>query len=204
MYDCVKHIHSLTSGESDGWSAPVAERAMDAPHEFEQLYGEAIPAVVSIYVTPPEGTDPRRANAGSGFVYNAGYVVTNHHVVGAAMDVELRFSDGEWTTGSVVGRDAHTDLAVIHADDLPADAEPLSIATEPPAPGQPVAALGNPMGLDGTITTGVVSGINRSTPTGNGFAIPDTVQTDAAINPGNSGGPLLTLDGEVVGVNRAK
>ncbi|MFC7007515.1 S1C family serine protease [Halalkalicoccus salilacus] len=177
---------------------------MDTPHSFEQLYREAIPSVVSIYVTPAEGGDGRRAGAGSGFVYDAGHVVTNHHVVGAATDVELRFSDGEWTTGSVVGRDAHTDLAVVHADDLPTDAEPLAIATDSPSSGRPVAALGNPMGLDGTITTGVVSGVSRSTPTGNGFTIPDTVQTDAAINPGNSGGPLLTLDGEVVGVNRAK
>jgi serine protease Do len=178
---------------------------MNAPYTFEELYEETIPSVVSIYVTPAEGADPRRAGTGSGFVYDrTGHVVTNHHVVGGATDVELRFSDGEWTTGSVVGRDAHTDLAVVRADDLPADAEALPIATEPPSPGRLVAALGNPMGLDGTITTGVVSGVNRSTPTGNGFAIPDTVQTDAAINPGNSGGPLLTLDGEVVGVNRAK
>lgn len=178
---------------------------MDAPHTFDRLYEEAIPSVVSIYVTPAEGADPRRAGTGSGFVYDrAGHVVTNHHVVGDATDVELRFSHGEWTTGVVVGRDAHTDLAVVRVDDLPPGAEPLSIAAEPPSPGRPVAALGNPMGLDGTITTGVVSGTNRSTPTGSGFTIPDTVQTDAAINPGNSGGPLLTLDGEVVGVNRAK
>lgn len=178
---------------------------MDAPDTFEGLYEEAIPSVVSIYVTPVEGVDPRRAGAGSGFVYDrAGHVVTNHHVVGDTTDVEPYFSDGEWTTGSVVGRDAHTDLAVVRADDLPADARALPIAGDPPAPGRPIAALGNSMGLDGTITTGVVSGINRSTPTDNGFAIPDTVQTDAATNSGNSGGPLLTLDGEVVGVNRAK
>ncbi|MFH5797201.1 S1C family serine protease [Haladaptatus sp. CMAA 1911] len=133
-----------------------------------------------------------------------GYVVTNGHVVGTAKEVELRFSDGDWRTGRVVGRDEGTDLAVVEVADLPAYATPLPVAEDAPEPGQRVVALGNPMGLDGTITRGIVSGTNRSLPTENGFAIPDTVQTDAAINPGNSGGPLVTLDGEVVGVNRAR
>ena len=175
---------------------------------YEQLYRETIPSVVSIYVTPNEGNGPARMGAGSGFVYDNdgsdGHVVTNQHVAGGADEVELRFSDGDWRTGRVVGRDSGTDLAVVAVNDLPTYARPLSVAAQPPQPGQDVAALGNPMGLDGTITTGIVSGTNRSLPTGNGFTIPDTVQTDAAINPGNSGGPLVTLDGEVVGVNRAR
>jgi S1-C subfamily serine protease len=108
-----------------------------------------------------------------------------------------------------VGADAYTDLAVVRVPDVPEYAVPLPVADENPVPGQRVAALGNPMGLDGTITAGIVSGTNRTTPTGvglggGGFTIPDAIQTDAAINPGNSGGPLVTLDGEVVGVNRAK
>ena len=140
----------------------------------------------------------------SGSVETNGYVVTNRHVVGGAEEVELRFSEGDWRTGRVVGRDDGTDLAVVEVADLPAYATPLPVAEDAPKPGQRVVALGNPMGLDGTITRGIVSGTNRSLPTGNGFAIPDTVQTDAAINPGNSGGPLVTLDGEVVGVNRAR
>jgi len=132
------------------------------------------------------------------------YVVTNGHVVGSSEEVDLRFSEGDWRTGRVVGRDEGTDLAVVEVADLPAYATPLPVAEDAPKPGQRVVALGNPMGLDGTITRGIVSGTNRSLPTGNGFAIPDTVQTDAAINPGNSGGPLVTLDEEVVGVNRAR
>ncbi|WP_254764171.1 S1C family serine protease [Natrinema marinum] len=174
---------------------------MSDPTTFEQLYRETIPSVVSVYVD----SDHRRpGGAGSGFVYDAEHVVTNQHVVGTVEEVDLRFSDDSWTVGRVVGTDPHTDLAVIRVDDLPAGAVPLRIAESAPSPGEPVAALGNPMGLDGTITTGIVSGVNRSSPTGSGFTIPDTVQTDAPINPGNSGGPLVTLERDVVGVNRAK
>ncbi|MFW6316850.1 MAG: S1C family serine protease [Halorubrum sp.] len=172
---------------------------------IKELYRSALPSVVSVYVTAAND-DPRRrrGGAGSGFVYDDHHVVTNQHVVGDADYVELRFADGLWRTGDVVGDDPYTDLAVVRVDDLPATADPLPVADENPEPGERVAAIGNPMGLDGTITVGYVSGTNRSTPTGSGFAIPETVQTDAAVNPGNSGGPLLTLDGTVVGVNRAK
>jgi S1-C subfamily serine protease len=133
--------------------------------------------------------------------------------------VNLRFADGEWQGGRVVGSDAYTDLAVVRVPDLPDDARPLPVAAERPAPGRPVAALGNPLGLDGSITAGIVSGANRSMSTSGGFAVPDIVQTDAPINPGNSGGPLVAVAGggeeseadadanvcyEAVGVNRAK
>lgn len=172
---------------------------------YEQLYSETIPSVVSVYVTPRDMNGPMGAGAGTGFVYDSdGHVVTNQHVVGTVDEVELRFSRGDWRSGRVVGRDSGTDLAVVEVSDVPEYAKPLPVADTAPQPGQEVAALGNPMGLDGTITTGIVSGTNRSLPTGNGFTIPDTVQTDAAINPGNSGGPLVTLAGEVVGVNRAR
>jgi S1-C subfamily serine protease len=114
-----------------------------------------------------------------------------------------------------VGTDAYTDLAVVELSDPPADAAPLPVATRDPVPGQPVAALGSPFGLEGSITVGVVSGVDRSMPTERGFTIPATVQTDAAVNPGNSGGPLVALDGPaargsgeveatVVGVNVAR
>jgi S1-C subfamily serine protease len=119
--------------------------------------------------------------------------VTNDHVVTDATDVEIRFADGEWRTGRVVGRDSYTDIAVIRVPDLPEVAQPLPVAPENPEPGRPVAALGNPLGLDGSITAGIVSGSNRSMRTSSGFAIPDVVQTDAPINPGNSGGPLVAL-----------
>ncbi|GGC61178.1 S1C family serine protease [Haloferax sulfurifontis] len=193
--------------------------------DFEALYRDVIPSVVSVYV----GGRRRPGGAGSAFVYDDRHLVTNEHVsrLADAEDagrVELRFADGSWRVGEVVGADAYTDLAVVAVDDLPGDAAALPLATENPAPGRSVAALGNPLGLDGSISAGIVSGANRSLPTSNGFAIPDVVQTDAPINPGNSGGPLVGFaagkfdtdgddvgDGdatgsayEVVGVNRAK
>ncbi|WP_049968264.1 S1C family serine protease [Haloferax prahovense] len=190
--------------------------------DFEALYRDVIPSFVSVYV----GGRRRPGGAGSAFVYDDRHLVTNEHVsrLADASDagrVELRFADGSWRVGEVVGADAYTDLAVVAVDDLPEDAAALPLATENPAPGRSVAALGNPLGLDGSISAGIVSGANRSLPTSNGFAIPDVVQTDAPINPGNSGGPLVgfaapegdsTADGgdtadpayEVVGVNRAK
>ncbi len=169
---------------------------------YTELYDATIPSVVSVYT---DGAGPRRPQgAGSGFVYDGDHLVTNEHVVRGSDRVEVRFAEGEWADGRVVGADRYTDLAVVAVDGRPAYAEPLSVATETPKPGAPVAALGNPMGLDATISTGVVSGVNRSMPTEDGFTIPDTVQTDAPINPGNSGGPLVDRDGAVVGVNRAR
>jgi S1-C subfamily serine protease len=171
-------------------------------HTYERLYRETIPSVVSVYLTPDEATP--WGGSGSGFVYDARHVVTNEHVVGESREVDVRFSEGDWRLGRVIGTDPYTDLAVVEMDTLPEYATPLPLAEENPRPGAPVAALGNPMGLEGSISAGIVSGASRSMPTGNGFAMPDTVQTDAPINPGNSGGPLLTTDGKVVGVNRAK
>ncbi|SFR45442.1 S1C family serine protease [Halogeometricum limi] len=185
---------------------------MHADIDFEQLYRDVIPSVVSLYV----GRRAPGVGAGSGFVYDDHHVVTNHHVVDGVEEVELRFADGSWAIGEVVGTDAYTDLAVVAVDEMPAAATPLPVAPENPLPGRPVAALGNPLGLDGSITAGIVSGANRSMPTSGGFAIPDVVQTDAPINPGNSGGPLVAVyadendEGkttqryEVVGVNRAR
>ncbi|MFC7204195.1 S1C family serine protease [Haloferax namakaokahaiae] len=181
--------------------------------DLERLYREVIPSVVSVYVN---GRRRSTGGAGSAFVYDDQHLVTNEHVARLATAddrVELRFADGSWRVGEVVGSDAYTDLAVIAVPDLPADASPLTLATDNPAPGRHVAALGNPLGLDGSISAGIVSGANRSLPTSNGFAIPDVVQTDAPINPGNSGGPLVGVVAaaesddptyEVVGVNRAK
>ncbi|WP_254537351.1 S1C family serine protease [Halomarina litorea] len=181
---------------------------------YQELYRSTIPSVVSIYLAG-DGRGP--GGAGSGFVFRVerpdggaddvgddGFVVTNEHVVRGSDSVDVRFSEGDWRVGDVVGVDAYTDLAVVRVPDVPASARPLPFAASNPLPGTPVAALGNPMGLDGSISVGVVSGSNRSMYTREGFAIPDTVQTDAPINPGNSGGPLVTLAGEVVGVNRAR
>jgi S1-C subfamily serine protease len=182
---------------------------------YQELYRSTIPSVVSVYLAG-EG---RGVGAGSGFVFDVdrpdggmapedvesdGFVVTNEHVVRGSDSVDVRFDRGEWRVGTVAGTDPYTDLAVVRVPDVPAYADPLTLARGPPTPGAPVAALGNPLGLEGSITTGIVSGANRSMGTREGFAIPDTVQTDAPINPGNSGGPLVAADGAVVGVNRAR
>ena len=116
----------------------------------------------------------------------------------------MQFADGNHRTAEVVGVDAYTDLAVIRVPNMPESATPLPVAEDAPNPGEPVVAIGSPFGLDGTITQGIVSGVNRSMRVEGGFSIPDTVQTDAPINPGNSGGPLVSTDGNVIGVNRAK
>jgi S1-C subfamily serine protease len=177
-------------------TAPATPSALP---DYAGIYRRTIDSVVMLRVSTGGGLVE-----GSGFVYDErGHVVTNQHVVGAADAVEVRFRDGEWRTGTVVGTDAYSDLAVVQVDDPPGYATPLPVAESNPYPGEHVVAMGSPFGLEGSVTAGIVSGVNRSMPTENGFSIPDTVQTDAAVNPGNSGGPLVSLEGEVVGVNRA-
>ncbi len=168
---------------------------------YSQLYANYSDSVVSIRVT--DGSSD--GGQGSGFVYDEnGHIVTNQHVIGDAESVYVNFKDGEWKEAEVVGSDVYSDLAVLRISDIPAYTEPLEIARQEPLPGSIVVALGNPFGLQETVTHGIVSGVNRSMQTANNFIIPDTVQTDAPINPGNSGGPLVNAAGEVVGVNRAK
>jgi len=168
---------------------------------YTNLYNEVVGSVVSVRV----GGSSARASQGSGFVYDFnGHIVTNQHVVTSAESVDVRFSQGDWREGEVIGTDIYTDLAVIDVDDVPEYAEPLPVADQDPPQGTPVAAIGNPLGLEGSITQGIVSGLNRSMRTEGDFTIPDTVQTDAGIDRGNSGGPLVDLDGNVVGVNRAR
>lgn len=135
--------------------------------DFESLYREVIPSVVSVY---RDG-----GGAGSGFVYDPHHVVTDEHVVRSTERVDLRFADSEWRTGRVAGSDAYTDLAVVRTPNLPDDARPLVVAAERPLPGRRVAALGNPLGLDESVTAGIVSGANRSMGTSGGFAVPDVI-----------------------------
>jgi S1-C subfamily serine protease len=172
------------------------------------LYETASNAVVNItsisYVynrmlgqLPEEGV-------GSGFIYdNSGHIITNYHVIANADELIITLATGEEYQAEVVGVDAVNDLAVISiqaGENLPA---PLSLAdSEDVRVGESVFAIGNPYGLDQTLTTGVVSALGRVIEsTVSGMYIADAIQTDAAINPGNSGGPLLNIDGEVVGIN---
>jgi S1-C subfamily serine protease len=171
--------------------------------DFESLYDDTITSVVTIQVRTDGG-----GGLGSGFVYDGeGHIVTNQHVVADADAVEVQFDRGEWRTAEVVGTDAYSDLAVLAVDDVPNYAEPLAVQSTQPETGQRVAALGSPLGLQGTITDGIVSGTNRSLPAGQQggpqFTVPNTLQTTAAISPGNSGGPLVDCTGSVLGVNTA-
>lgn len=187
------------SPPADMATEPATSQALQHCN-YAQLYNETIDSVVLVQIGGGQG---------SGFVYDvaddgSAYVVTNEHVVNESSEVLVKFKRGETVAGTVVGKDALSDLAVIRVERLPEYAAPLSLNQDRPVPGQPVAALGSPYGLQSTITSGIVSGTNRSIPTKFGYAIPNTIQTDAPINPGNSGGPLVECpSGQVIGVNRA-
>ena len=176
-------------GTETGASAPARGR-------FADVYQQTIDSVALIRVYTSRGA----SGQGSGFVYRDDYLVTNEHVVDGGQRLEVRFAEGDWREGEIVGTDAYSDLAVVEVEDKPDYATPLdTVASEPPI-GTEVVALGNPFGFGESVSSGIVSGVDRSLPGPNDFVIPDAIQTDAAVNPGNSGGPLVTLDGEVVGV----
>ena len=181
-------------------SSPTADGEV-AAIDSQRLYAETIDSVVTVYVVGESGS-----SSGSGFVYDdAGHLVTNAHVITDAETVDVKFGDrGEWRRATVVGSDRRTDLAVLEIDEPPASATPLSTAADSPQQGAPAVAIGSPLRLEGTITTGTVSGVDRALRLPSGPLVPDGIQTDAAINPGNSGGPLLNADGEVIGVNTVR
>jgi len=140
---------------------------------------------------------------GSGFVWDAdGHIVTNNHVVEEGQRFQVTFFDGTSALADVIGRDTDSDLAVLKIDPEGYDLVPVQLgAMDDIYVGMRVAAIGNPFGLQGTLTSGIVSALGRTIPSRGNFSIPDSIQTDAAINPGNSGGPLLNERGEVIGVN---
>ena len=142
---------------------------------------------------------------GSGFVWDdAGHIVTNYHVIEDASRIEVIFSDESQVEAEVVGVDPRNDLAVLRVDPAATALQPLALgAAETIRVGQRAIAIGNPFGLDRTLTTGVVSALGRPLETETGDYIFNVIQTDAAINPGNSGGPLLNSRGEVIGINTA-
>lgn len=181
---------------------PAAQDAAQSDNILVALYAQVLPGVVSI----------NTGNAlGSGFVFDSnGHVITNQHVVEGASEVEVDFASGYKAHGTVVGTSVDADLAVIKVDAPAEQIHPLAIGDSSQLQvGQSVVAIGNPFGLNGTMTVGIVSGLGRTqfahaAPDGGGFfSNADIIQTDAAINPGNSGGPLFNMNGEVVGVNQS-
>src|SRR5918994_1727599 len=185
---------------------PVA--ATTTTGSVNSVYRAARDAVVEITVTgaveeTPFGGGEQQRGQGSGFVLDKeGHVVTNQHVVDDAQSLNVTMRDGSRYDATVVGSDPSTDLAVIKVDAPASKLTPLELGDSAAVRvGDAVIAIGSPFGLDGTVTTGIVSALGREVEAPNNFAIDDTIQTDAAINHGNSGGPLLNLRGQVIGVN---
>jgi S1-C subfamily serine protease len=174
--------------------------------DLPALYQAINPGVVAIRALTEEG-----GGLGTGFVWdNQGHIVTNFHVVDSATDLEVDFPSGFKTRADVLGFDTDTDLAVLKLNQLPPELVVLTLGdSHDLAVGQTVIAIGNPQGLNGTMTQGIISALGRTldsmhfAPGGGAFATGNIIQTDAAINPGNSGGPLINLNGEVVGINSA-
>jgi S1-C subfamily serine protease len=148
-------------------------------------------------------TEQRGESSGSGFVIDKnGDILTNAHVIDGAVKVTVQFSDQKTVPARIVGRDTSSDLAVLKVDPDGVDLTPLKLGSAKDVQvGDPTIAIGNPFGLDRTLTTGVVSALQRRIQAPNGFTIRNVIQTDAAINPGNSGGPLLDATGRVIGIN---
>ncbi|MCH8975124.1 MAG: trypsin-like peptidase domain-containing protein [Thaumarchaeota archaeon] len=146
------------------------------------------------------------SSVGSGFVFDTfGHIITNSHVVADAKKIVVTFLDGRSYNAQLVGADPFTDIAVVKVNAEQTQFHPISLGDSSQLKvGEQIAAIGNPFGLSGSMTSGIVSQLGRLLPAqDSGFSIPDVIQTDAAINPGNSGGPLLNMKGQVVGINTA-
>lgn len=178
----------------------IDENSQDTNLQDDSPYAKTYHAVQDSVVQLRIVNDNGRDQTGSGFVFDETHLVTNQHVVNGADSVSIRYPSTGWRKADVVGTDVYSDLGVLSVDDQPDPADPLPFLNQEPAIGTEVMAIGNPYGLSGTASTGIVSGINRTVQTANNFSVPDVIQTDAAVNPGNSGGPMVDLHGRVVGI----
>jgi putative serine protease PepD len=209
---------AITTLADDGGSpsaatltTPAATAATVASTDLTvgQVAKEATSSVVEIDATSsgdgstfPFGGSGSQSAEGTGFVYDAkGDIVTNQHVVDGASTVRVKFADGSTYSATVVGADSATDIAVLHVNAPSSKLKPLTLGDSSKVQvGDGVVAIGNPFGLDGTVTSGIVSAVGREISSPDDTPIEGAIQTDAAINHGNSGGPLLDLRGDVIGI----
>jgi S1-C subfamily serine protease len=185
--------------------------AKDGGLTVRDIYRKAGPGVAYIQAAIVQTTSnpfgfpqqQRGEATGSGFVLNdQGYIATNAHVVSGAREVTVRFGKGRTVTAKIIGSDPSTDLAVIKVDPSKVKLTPVPLGDSAGVQvGDPVVAIGNPLGFEDTVTTGIVSAVGRDIKAPNEFTIDHAIQTDAAINPGNSGGPLIDANGRVIGIN---
>lgn len=183
-------------------STVQADSELTLPDLFEKVETSVV------QITDSDETDPLDSRLGSGFVYDTnGHIITNNHVVSGGGRLDVTFLDGTVYRATLIGSDPFTDLAVLYVKDAPKEKlVPLPLANSSAIRvGEQVAAIGNPFGLSGSMSAGIISGVGRLIPAqeAGDFSIPDVIQTDAPINPGNSGGPLLNMRGEVIGINSA-
>jgi putative serine protease PepD len=200
--------------DSHGEATPVAVAVAPASNtasstlSVAQIAKQSISGVVEVDATgtssqsPYPGGSSQTAAEGTGWVYDTqGHIVTNEHVIDGASSVSVKFSDGSTAKATVVAKDTSSDLAVLKVDVAASKLHPLPIGDSSALQvGDGVVAIGNPYGLDSSVTSGIVSALDREISAPDNTPIEGAIQTDAAINHGNSGGPLLNLDGKVVGV----
>ena len=168
------------------------------------IFEKAEPGVVRVN-TQRNQTINDVGGVGSGFVFDKrGHIITNAHVINDSTKTIVTFLDGRSYNAEIIGIDEYTDIGVIKVNADLKLLQPLSLGDSSNLKvGEPITAIGNPFGLSGSMTSGIISQMGRLLPSGSGYSIPDVIQTDAAINPGNSGGPLLNMRGDIVGINTA-
>jgi len=215
LLDVGQQTKTTTVVQQAALSSP--RNASDSPAGLtpRDIYKRDAPGVVFIkadVVQKSQGSSPfgfglpqdkQGSATGSGFVIDdAGTILTNAHVIEGAVKVTVQLASKKTVDAKVIGKDTSSDLALLKVDPDGLNLEPLSLGSSKGVQvGDPVIAIGNPFGLDRTLTTGVVSALQRQIQAPNGFAIDNVIQTDAAINPGNSGGPLIDATGRVIGIN---
>ena len=200
-----------TAADTTGSSKPVTDSSSSsaaATEDFSALYDSVRPSIVRITTGTTNGNpfSNQQSGLGSGIVVDTGgHILTNYHVVNGFNTVTVTFSDGTTAKADVVGKDPGNDVAVVKVSVDASELHPAKLGDSSQIKvGTVVAAIGNPFGLDGTFTTGVISGLDRTLASGNnGRPIRGLLQTDAAVNPGNSGGALFDVQGNVIGINTA-